>query len=853
MKHGAALVVMGGLVLAARAPASATEATCRLAAAARASSLYGREAKTFGSCAQHLASARACDAAKRDAKVASALSQAEAALLAACDATVATALGFTSRDALAVRVAGTAAGEGRQITDSVYGRDPTPLPPTTAKCAKAIVKRSTTAGKAVVTRLIPCAGSCDPAVNGLIDAAVAKATAAILRSCGAAELSALVGGDLAGHLATIRADAERVVNAFHPGAGPVVSVAAPAPGTILVPPGLPASVALETLVANVPHASYVNSVTVDGFPTTFDPANGRFDRTLSLSTPKATVRVFVTARTTLGTVSGVGTLRFNLSGLSPGVVITAPPSGTITPGAAVTVAGQVIGNLTAADILLVGGSPVSFDGTTGLFSISVPIGPQVVNVIRASVQSLSLGTSDADSVVVLKGAALGLGSRVPGANTNRMNNSGLAHARSLVKSQLDAALAPANFIGTGAGGGTIDAFSIGASSADIFGGGANTVQLRLSLDNFHLHVRDIGFFNCSATYNAQNILVDAHVNLVGQLQASITLTQVTFTNDDGSVGGICSLVGFLADVRTDTRNTLTAKVNEKLQAALDSALAGIDISGPIGTALDVLIDASYADIPEDNQGITFLVDSNMIALQPIPDAPPITATLVPTPVGPPVLGPTIPSTATPYDLALCLSDGFVNRAMAAFMLQGRFNLSLSELPTGGGTVPLTTLLMSALLGDPSYQHACPGCPVTLALRPTAAAVARPPQPAENATVVLAIPNYRVDVVAHQGATPIPLLSANVTFDLPVTLGVSSGSIVPTVGTITVGDVKVTDNPIGANETSFANQVADLFPLAAEALGGLFGEITLPSVSGLTVSGAGAGYNVSCAAIYLNLN
>lgn len=853
MKRSAALVLMCAVVLASRVPALASEATCRAAAAPRASALYGRAAKTFGACDRGRASGKACDAAKRDAKVATALSQTETALLAACDAAVATTLGFASKDALAVRVGGTAAGEGRQVADSVWGRDPGPLPASTIKCAKSIVSRSTTAGKTLVRGLVPCGASCDPAAIGVVDAAYAKASAAILRTCGPAELNALVGGNVAAHLAAMRADAERVVNAFHPGAGPVVSLAAPAPGTILTPPGLPASVDLETVVANVPHPSYVNSVTVNGFATTFDALSGRFDRTLSLSTPKATLPVFVTARTTFGTVSGVGTLRFNLSGLAPGVIITSPSSGTITPGASITVAGQVIGNKAAADVLLVGGSPVPFDGTTGLFSTSVPIGPQAVNVVRATVQSLSLATSDTDSVVVLKGAALGLGSRVPGANTNRMNNSGLAHARSLVKTQLDAALAPSNFIGTSAGGGTIDAFSIGASSADIFGGGANTARLLLSLDTFHLHVRDIGFFNCSATYDAQNILVDAHVNLVGQLQASITTTQVTFTNDNGSVGGVCSLLGFLADVRTDVRNTLTTKVNEKLQAALDSALGGINISGPIGTALDVLIDAVYSDIPEDNLGITFLVDSNMIALHPIPDAPPITATLVPTPVGPPVLGPTIPSTVTPYDLALCLSDGFVNRAMAAFMLQGRFNLSLSDVPVGGSSVPLSTALLSILLNDPSYTAACPGCPATLALKPTAAAVARSPQPSESATVVLTIPNYRVDVVGHQGATPIPLLSANVTFDLPVTLGVSSGAIAPTVGTITVADVKVTDNPIGANETAFGNQVAILFPLATQALGALFGEIALPSVSGLTVTGAGSGYNVSCAGIYLNLN
>jgi hypothetical protein len=266
-----------------------------------------------------------------------------------------------------------------------------------------------------------------------------------------------------------------------------------------------------------------------------------------------------------------------------------------------------------------------------------------------------------------------------------------------------------------------------------------------------------------------------------------------------------------------------------------------------------VIDASYSDIPEDSQGVTFIVDSNVTAVHPVPDAPPITSTLLPSSAGPPVLGPTIPSTATPYDLGFCLSDGFVNRAMAAFMQQGRFNQSLTSLPVGGNTVALTTLILSFLFTDPTYSTACPNCPVTLVLKPTAAAVARGPLGGEVGSVVLTVPNYRLDLVADQSGTPVPLISANVTFDLPLTLGVSGSTITPTVGSLTLSDVNVVDNPFGANEASFTTQVSTLFPLATQALGSLFGELPLPAFEGLQISGVGAGYNVSCTALYLNLH
>src|SRR5262249_31162651 len=168
-------------------------------------------------------------------------------------------------------------------------------------------------------------------------------------------------------------------------------------------------------------------------------------------------------------------------------------------------------------------------------------------------------------------------------------------------------------------------------------------------------------------------------------------------------------------------------------------------------------------IVEDSQGATFILDSNITANSPIPDAPPITQTLDPTPAGPPVLGPTIPSTATPYDLAFCVTDAVVNRAMAAFMLQGQFNLSVTQVPVGMSTLSLTTDLVSALLGDPAYTTACPSCSVTLVLKPSAAPVARVPLGSEAGTVILTVPNYHLDAIADQSGVPLALISPHITF------------------------------------------------------------------------------------------
>ena len=205
---------------------------------------------------------------------------------------------------------------------------------------------------------------------------------------------------------------------------------------------------------------------------------------------------------------------------------------------------------------------------------------------------------------------------------------------------------------------------------------------------------------------------------------------------------------------------------------------------------------------------------------------------------PPVLGPTVPGTSTTYDFGLCMTDGFVNRAVAAFMQQGRFNQSIDKVP--GTTVSLVTSLLNIATGDHAYGDDCPGCAATLVLKPTAAAVARAPQAGEDGTVTLIVPNYRLDVVVDDAGTPRTQLSALVTFTLPITLSASGTSIAPSAGTLVVDNIRVINNRIGADEAKFADVAAGLFPDAAATLAGVFGSIEPRALRGPEPDGAGIG-------------
>jgi hypothetical protein len=239
---------------------------------------------------------------------------------------------------------------------------------------------------------------------------------------------------------------------------------------------------------------------------------------------------------------------------------------------------------------------------------------------------------------------------------------------------------------------------------------------------------------------------------------------------------------------------------------------------PDRPGLDATIDAVYDDIVEDSQGVTFIVDSNITANNPIPDAPPITQTLNPTPADRrcsahhPVDGDAVRPRVLPHRRVREPRDGGLHAPGPVQPVRDAGPVRDEQRLADDG-------LVSALLGDPSYNTACPSCSVTLVLKPSAAAVARGPLGGETGTVILTVPNYHLDAVADQSGVPLALISANVTFNLPVTLNVSGAQIAPSVGAIDLTDVRVTDDPIGADATKFATGVTTLFPLAAQALGG----------------------------------
>src|SRR5215813_1609384 len=140
--------------------ATQAAADCRSKAASKAASMYSSAANEFLKCSKAIAGGKLCSKPLRDAKVQSKLSKTQASLLSPCAAPAPATFGFGSADALAIRVAGVATGEGRQIVDSVFGRDASLMSANQLKCASLIAKQVKSAGKKYIKTLMTCGQFC---------------------------------------------------------------------------------------------------------------------------------------------------------------------------------------------------------------------------------------------------------------------------------------------------------------------------------------------------------------------------------------------------------------------------------------------------------------------------------------------------------------------------------------------------------------------------------------------------------------------------------------------------------------------------------------------------------------------
>lgn len=295
-----------------------------------------------------------------------------------------------------------------------------------------------------------------------------------------------------------------------------------------------------------------------------------------------------------------------------------------------------------------------------------------------------------------------------------------------------------------------------------------------------------------------------------------------------------------------------------IAAAIQTALAGISVAGPVGEAVNATLDAPFSKITEGATGIDFEADSRFTTdigtgpgqCPPAPGAPTLPATYD-VPGAYPTLGDTTPS-GDPYGLGLVISASSFNQLLGSMTECGSIN---SEVTDFSG-VPLTSTLLSLLV--PEFGKLPANTPMKVVVTPTYAPflTSKPGANGEPAQLMLAnlLLDFRtVGVDGADGATALRLsVDAPLGFDL--TYDAAAGALKPTITPPAAKDVvaRVVTNTIGANPTTVTSVFESVFPSFVAPLADTFQAFPLPGFMGLDLSVADIERQGNAFVLYANL-
>lgn len=586
------------------------------------------------------------------------------------------------------------------------------------------------------------------------------------------------------------------------------------------------------------------------------------------------------------------------------VVITAPTHGVFTSASTTTVTGFITQLTPGNAFLSVNGTavPVAANRT---FSTTVPLNAtNIFNPIRATLTDLVHGSSAHARVVVIRGLSVANGAYSPKSVAMRLLDSGLDRVEPLVGSIAGSGLDLATLLPVGTvvvddrcfidsalgclGRGSVvvrnpppsfSSFGIAADSMVNFVAGDITVHnIRVDVDlegsglvpSCPITLRaNAAFFN--GDYALEPSPIDPSnidVNQLGPLDVSFSAFTTTY-------GGICDtpvigdiIQAFLPDVESLTVGAMADFLKDPdgagpqdspTASAIQTALAGVTIAGPIGNALGVTLQTPLWQVAEDNNGITFGSDSRFLVTVgsgpgqciPPPGAPTLTASYAVN-EGTPTFGTTTAVAHLPYNLAISISTEGFNQLLRSQTQCGLLVTSMSTLDLGTGPVPITAGLLGLLM--PEFQVFPPATPFRIDIRPTLAPILVGTPGPNGELAMLKLAQLLITVVQDDGSNAIALQGA-VDADIPLNLQFASGGLSFLLATPTPDDINVAVilNPLGVDV--FTLETAILPPVVAELvpdLAGSLGSFPLPGFLGLNLGGVEVSRTGEFLTLYVNL-
>lgn len=592
------------------------------------------------------------------------------------------------------------------------------------------------------------------------------------------------------------------------------------------------------------------------------------------------------------------------------IVIDSPPNGTFTTAGTQLITGHYTLLAPGQVAITVNGVPAnSVNTATRTFSHTVTLNPTTVfNPVRAVLTNTANGDHVNDRIVVINGQSVADGAYSPQSVAMRINDSGLDSLEPLVAGLAAGQLNLATILPPGTvlldqcfisvigcwGSAQVaianppPSFSsfqlfIDSQPNSVFGDiRINNLRLDVDINGSGL-VPDCGLrltanqLRLTGNYSlepAGNLANDIDVNLItNPLGVQFTGFNHTFTSglcDAPIIGDI--IQAFLPDLEQAATDGIRGFLSDPdgagpqdspIAAAIQSTLAGISISGPVGQGLGLMFESPLFEVAEDNAGITLGSNSRFrVSIGtgpgqcfPPPGAPDLTASYS-KPEAFPSFGANTPTTNLPYGLGIAISSAGFNQLLRGQIECGIMRTSLSQidLDGAGGSPPLNidSTLLSLIV--PEFAQLPPGTPLRIDVEPTIAPIVTGnPGPAGELTelklaqVLINIVQPGPETVWMSGALDARL-GLNLAF-LPDGSGLAITLTPPQLSDLTVA---IIDNPLGASEAQVEAVLPALIqPLIPDLAGALSG-FPLPQFFGLSLQGVEVSRNGQFLSLYANL-
>jgi hypothetical protein len=572
----------------------------------------------------------------------------------------------------------------------------------------------------------------------------------------------------------------------------------------------------------------------------------------------------------------LGTLGAPCNRPAPQVIIDSPANGLFTTDGSVVVTGHVTGSLGQMQSLTVNGVsvlPLAPDRTFST-TLLLELG-YVVQGVEAELTRIN-GTKDRARITLMLGESIADGDYSPHGLGMRLNDSGLDAVEPTISGLVDLDLATLLPVGTvvidnfcvaffiGCLGRadvkidvpppSISGFGIAINSQTNFVDGdidVNDMEIDLFVDGVSGIAPDCGLrvtadtTNIDGDYALQPDPIDAS-NIDVNQNGAVTVFFNGFTQE--FTWGLCDfpligdliqlIVGDLQPTVVDGLEDFLADpdgggpADSPVADAVETALAGIEITGPIGQAIGVNLEAPLAAVPEDVNGITLDSNARVTASTPHPLAPDLLASYHVDETFP-TYGPNTPLGSLPYGLGLSISSSAFNQLLKAEIESGLLRATLTEIDLGSGPIPITAGFLSLLV--PQFGSIPPATPLTIEIEPAIAPLVTGNDGPFGELAEMLIPHLIIRIPNPSSTTPY------VEFVIEVTVGLEidfvGGELQFLLGTLDTGYVfvSITENSINASETQLTNVVLAVAPLLFPSLSDSLGTFPLPDFLGLQLS------------------